>query len=214
MSEFTTLAHETHAEAGSARPAARKISVAARVVLALVAGLCVGLLAQAWQASGSAAAAWARVNHWAAGEGDAGNLQALLPARAPVLLPVAATTGQGSAQAAQSGPAPRPMRMDAAVLVGGQVHSAEAGRIALPAGTRFELRVSANQSGRLEVYAVNPQGIQAAEPLWSTPMDGDAPVSSPALRLDGTRGLETLKLVLRGSAGEVLARKQLQIWHL
>ena len=102
----------------------------------------------------------------------------------------------------------------ASVLVGGSEHAAEAGRIALPTGTRFQLRLRSERAGTLNLYAISPDGRASAEPVWSTPVQGGATVVTPVLRLEGTQGLETLRAVLVGPGQDELARRDVQIWHL
>lgn len=110
--------------------------------------------------------------------------------------------------------APTEVRLEALVLVAGAAHDAASGRIALASGTRFRLQMLTGRDGMLELYAINPAGVAAAEPLWTGPVKAGQSVSTPGLRLEGRPGLETLRLVLRAPGQGVLAQRRVQIWHL
>ena len=109
---------------------------------------------------------------------------------------------------------PAPAMLDASLIVAGEVHNAGSGRLALPAGTRFQVSVWADQAGQLAVYAVSPDGRASGQPLWRGPVQAGQAAQTATLRLAGTRGLETLQIVLRGPTGDIMGHRQLQIWHL
>ncbi|MES2298057.1 MAG: hypothetical protein V4582_13515 [Pseudomonadota bacterium] len=110
--------------------------------------------------------------------------------------------------------APVPARLDAHVLVAGDAHNAANGRIALPDGTRFQLRIASSRDGMLEVHAVNPYGVATGEPVWSGHVRAGSAVVTPMLRLEGARGLETLRLQLRAADDGAATERKVQIWHL
>lgn len=110
--------------------------------------------------------------------------------------------------------APAASRLDAVLLVAGVEHDPVSDQIALPDGTRFQLQVTSERDGWLEIYAVNPNGVSRSAPLWSGRVRADSPVTTSMLRLQGTRGLETLELILRGPGRRELAQRQVQILHL
>lgn len=99
----------------------------------------------------------------------------------------------------------------AEVLVADTTHDAARGGIALPSGTRLQLRLTPNRTGHLEVHAVNSTGERAT--LWSAAVSAGATVRTPRLVLDGQRGLETLQVVLRSGDGQALAQREVQVWH-
>lgn len=237
MSAYSSPVNEAATEAIQARRAAfaaDKVSAGAgaqmaRAVLALAGGLLVGLAFQTWLGSASPAAAWVRVATWMGGsphaQADGAPRSGAVPAAGRVEDP------PRMAEAATPAPrraaptlAPRPLpadpprgapaRLMAALWVNGSAQAASAGRLALPAGTRFQVNVSANRAGTLAVYAVNPEGRASDEPLWQTALQAGQGQLTPMLRLEGTRGLETLRLVLLDGEGRALAERQLQVWHL
>lgn len=104
--------------------------------------------------------------------------------------------------------------LDVDLLVAGEVYSTATSRLALPTGTRFQLSVRADQAGTLVIHAVNPDGQQAALPLWKASIEAGQAVKTDGLRLTGTRGLETLQVVLLAADGRVAGHRQVQIWHL
>lgn len=105
-------------------------------------------------------------------------------------------------------------RLDAALLINGDVHPAADGRIALPSGSRFQLRLASTQAGILEVHAINPAGQSTGQPLWQVAVSAGAQVVTPMLRLAGTQGLETLRLVLVLPHGGDPVQRDVQIWNL
>ncbi len=108
--------------------------------------------------------------------------------------------------------APHP-RVATALLVGGRAHPADAGPVALPSGTRLQVRMTPNRSGRLELHAINPLGHYEGAALWASPATAGSTVYSPPLRLQGERGMETLRVVLRSPQGDVLLQEEMQLWH-
>lgn len=167
-----------------------------KLLLALAVGLSVGLLAQASYKAGSLSGGWAR-----------------LTGAGAVVRPSPDDVARAVFE--QSAVSPRPVaQVDAALLVGGAVHQASQGRLALPTGTRFQIRLVASRSGTLELYAVNPSGASSSEPLWTGAAQAGTEVLTPALRLEGTQGLETLRVVLKVPGQGVVALRKIQVWHL
>jgi hypothetical protein len=177
-----------------------------------------------WQDEGSLAGAMRRVAPgWSHAGGNAG---ALVPAPqppivAPVTSPVAVAHHPSPLPAIaapiQHPPQPPvipPPRLDAALRIGGEIQALGAGRIALPDGSRFALRVSATRDGQLEVHAINPNGASNGGPIWQVRIEPGHPVESPMLRMAGVTGLETLRLTLRSAAGAVLASRDIELLHL
>jgi hypothetical protein len=106
---------------------------------------------------------------------------------------------------------PTAVEVRAEVLVADMVHDASRGRIALPSGTRLQLRLAPSQAGRLEVHALNSVGERTA--LWSARVAAGSKVDTPRLVLEGRRGLETLQVLLRARDGRTLAKRDVQLWH-
>lgn len=106
-----------------------------------------------------------------------------------------------------------PARVATQLVVAGTAHPADAWPVALPSGTRLQVRLTPNRSGRLELHAINPQGEHSGQALWTTAATAGRTVQSPALRLQGQRGMETLQVVLRHDNGSVLLRDEVQLWH-
>lgn len=118
-------------------------------------------------------------------------------------------------------PAPavsRPIRPPATVLptvlqVAGQAQALAGDHVALPSGARFDLRITPPRAGQLEVYALSPAGTVPVL-LWTGPAAAHAAVQTPMLRLEGRTGVERLRVLLRGSRGQVLGLHELRIWHI
>lgn len=125
------------------------------------------------------------------------------------------TWARFSAWAGLAGAPGAPQRvLSASVLVGGSEHAASDGRLGLPSGTRFQLRVHATRAGVVQLHAINPEGKASVQPLWTADIGADGYVVTPVLRLEGTQGKETLRLRLTaaGSTTE-LGRQDVEIWH-
>lgn len=125
------------------------------------------------------------------------------------------TWARFSAWAGMGGGAVAPQRvLNAGVLVGGSEHTAADGRIGLPSGTRFQLRVRSAQAGVVHLHAINPEGKASAQALWTAEVSAGGYLVTPVLRLEGTQGKETLRLLLKAPAsGAELARQDVEIWH-
>jgi hypothetical protein len=101
------------------------------------------------------------------------------------------------------------------LLMGSHEHVLDSGQIALPTGGKFQIKVISTQSGQLALYAINPVGVRSAQPLWSGMVQSSMPLTTEFMRLEGTRGKETLLLELKAaSSGAVLGQSQLYLWHM
>lgn len=88
------------------------------------------------------------------------------------------------------------------------VKRAQAGeRLALASGERFQLRMQAQRSGWVRVVGINAEG--SATELWRTELSAGEDAWSPALRLQGLRGVETLRVI--GADGRM---QSFQILHV
>lgn len=114
--------------------------------------------------------------------------------------------------AAPTLPTPISAHIRATVMVAGSRHEVGSGRIALPSGTRFQLQITSELAGTMELHGQTPEA--GGEPLWRGDVSANAQVESPVLRLAGKRGLETLYLVLRVPGQGIVGRHQVEILHL
>lgn len=110
--------------------------------------------------------------------------------------------------------APEAVQLATTVLVGDTALDTARSRVALPSDTRFKLQISSSHAGVVEVHVVNPEGQGGAAPLWSATASAGQQVLSPMLRLQGTRGIETIQVILRGPQQQVQAQRDIKIWHL
>lgn len=124
------------------------------------------------------------------------------------------TWARFSAWAGVGGGAATQRVLNASVLVGGSEHTAADGRIGLPSGTRFQLRVRSAQAGLVQLHAINPEGKASAQPLWTSEIGANGALVTPVLRLEGATGKETLRVLLKAAgSGAELARQDVEIWH-
>jgi hypothetical protein len=110
-------------------------------------------------------------------------------------------------------PAPVPARVNTELLVAGIAHPTIAGPVALPSGTRLQVRLTPTRNGQIELHAISPAGDHAGAPLWTAAATAGSTVQSPPLRLQGQRGMETLRVVLRSPNGAVVSRDDVHLWH-
>jgi len=62
----------------------------------------------------------------------------------------------------------------------------------------FVLRLQADHSGTVTVYAINPQGRSST--VWSGHLQAGHAQHTPNMRLQGVRGLEVLRIVFKPDA--------------
>ena len=122
---------------------------------------------------------------------------------------------QAAAQAAPVAFQPAPTALlESAVMLNGALRGTESGNVAMPHGARFQLRIGANHAGLLTVQAINPNGVANPQPLWQGEVLAGRPIVTPMLRLAGTRGVETVRMVLVSPGDGEIARNDLQLLHL
>ena len=121
-----------------------------------------------------------------------------------------------TAVAAPGVPSVRPAAaaLQAWLVVGEREHGLDQGRIALPTGSVFHLRLHSSVAGELALYAISPTGKASSEPIWSGPLSAGRDLVTPNMRLTDTKGLETLQLRLKPSGGGQPISRELQLWHL
>ncbi len=107
-------------------------------------------------------------------------------------------------------------RLSAAVILDGQQLD-NPDQLMLPSDSVFALNLRSSHSGSAEVYAINPAG--QASVLWSTHLQAGQNQRTPAMRLQGQRGDETLRIVFRPDANPAGGRaatvlRQISILHV
>jgi hypothetical protein len=101
----------------------------------------------------------------------------------------------------------------AEILMAGQRYAVQGDSVALPSQTRFRLALKGLAPGHVGIYAVNPQGVLSAEPVFAGSVASDGTVETSHLRLTGAKGLETLVVVHRDRAGRA-QQQTVKLWHL
>lgn len=111
--------------------------------------------------------------------------------------------------------APIEQSLQAWLVLAGREHSLNAGQVALPNGSRFQIKLQSAQSGYLVVHTVNPEGVRSAQAIWSGAVQAGQPATSGTMQLQGARGQEALLLELQASpGGPALAQSRLTLWHM
>jgi hypothetical protein len=72
-------------------------------------------------------------------------------------------------------------------------------------GDRFRVKMRASRDGKVALYNTKPTGELVAEPLWRGDVSRGLEIISPAMRLEGTKGIDQLHIVLEPAqaAGDV-----------
>lgn len=99
------------------------------------------------------------------------------------------------------------------VVHAGQDIAVSGDNIILPTGARFAVKVQSNVDGELAFFTINPDGVSSNQALWRSEVQAGRAVSGPGLRLQGTRGLETLRVIVRPANGGDQIEQHVQIWH-
>ena len=112
--------------------------------------------------------------------------------------------------------APAPVQpLQAWLVLAARQHSLNAGQVALPNGSRFQIKLQSAQSGYLVVHTVNPEGVRSAQAIWSGAVQAGQPATSGTMQLQGARGQEALLLELQASpGGPALAKNRFTLWHI
>lgn len=112
-------------------------------------------------------------------------------------------------------PAELQQPLQAWLVLAGREHWLGAGQVALPSGSRFQIKLQSAQGGYLMVHTINPQGALSAQPLWSGSVQPGQITTTGVMRLQGERGQETLLLQLMATPGGVpLAQSRFMLWHM
>lgn len=102
--------------------------------------------------------------------------------------------------------------LQAWVVVGGQAHSLDQGQISLPSGTRFQIRVRSAIGGEVRIQAMDATGQVSIAPLWIGTVQPQSELATPTLRLEGTKGRETLVITIV-SPGHAPTSRTVHLWH-
>jgi len=73
-------------------------------------------------------------------------------------------------------------------------------QLALPSDSVFGLSLRGNHSGSVAVYAINPEGRSSH--IWSGHLHAGQDMRTPQMRLQGVRGVETLRIVFKTDEGD------------
>ncbi|MBL8331026.1 MAG: hypothetical protein JNJ71_19470 [Rubrivivax sp.] len=86
--------------------------------------------------------------------------------------------------------------------------------VALPHGSRFRVRLGAAEAATWQLVAIGPGADARETPLWSATTAAGGHTTSPRLRLSGTRGTETLKVIRRSLDGRITTVRVFQLLHV
>ena len=85
--------------------------------------------------------------------------------------------------------------------------------VAVPSGARFRLQLRSTEPALIEVHAVNALGQESDGPLWRGTVPAHSPVDTARLRLAGTTGMETLRVLRRSLLDGSVSEQQVQVLH-
>lgn len=104
--------------------------------------------------------------------------------------------------------------MQATLVMGEREFNLGADQVALPSGSRFQIGVESPHTGLLTIRSVNPQGIASATPLWSGRVLAGQKITTAMMRLEGSKGRETLLLHIQPENGATPVTRSAYLWHL
>jgi hypothetical protein len=85
--------------------------------------------------------------------------------------------------------------------------------VALPDGARFRLQLRSSEPAVIEVHAVNPHGEASDGPLWRGTVPANTNIDTARLRLAGTHGMETLRVLRRSLLDGSVSEQRVQLLH-
>ena len=85
--------------------------------------------------------------------------------------------------------------------------------VALPDGARFRLQLHSSEPSVIEVHAVNPLGEASDGPLWRGTVPANTRIDTARLRLAGTSGMETLRVLRRSLLDGSVSEQQVHVLH-
>lgn len=113
-----------------------------------------------------------------------------------------------------SAPQPAAPVLQAWLVIGSAEHVLNDSRVALPNGSRFQIKLRSSQAGELALFTVSPAGTAGTEALWRGPVQAQGEAVTPMLRLAGVKGLETLQVELNaGAVGAATTKVQWHLWN-
>ena len=85
--------------------------------------------------------------------------------------------------------------------------------VALPDGARFRLQLRSSEPAVIEVHAVNPLGEASDGPLWRGTVPANTAIDTARLRLAGTTGMETLRVLRRSLLDGSVSEQRVHLLH-
>jgi hypothetical protein len=85
--------------------------------------------------------------------------------------------------------------------------------VALPNGTSFRLQLRSTEPALIEVHAVNALGETSDGPLWRGTIPAHTSIDTARLRLAGTAGMETLRVLRRSLLDGSVSEQWVQVLH-
>jgi hypothetical protein len=124
----------------------------------------------------------------------------------------AGSQGRSPSDVLTPAPGERP-QLQLAIEADGRVLLAQPGRLALPKGARFAVRMQADRDGQFQLLTVNAAGQSPAQPLWQGEAKAGKAVVGPTLRTDGAGGTQTLRVLFLPQGGGLPREEQFTVWH-
>jgi len=101
-----------------------------------------------------------------------------------------------------------------ALLIDGAARAVDASApVALPDGARFRLQLRSSEPAVIEVHAVNPLGEASDGPLWRGTVPANTNIDTARLRLAGTHGMETLRVLRRSLLDGSVSEQRVHLLH-
>jgi hypothetical protein len=119
---------------------------------------------------------------------------------------------RGQRKALVVAPGERPL-LQLAIESNGRVLLSQPGRLALPKGARFAVRMQSDRDGQFELHAVNAAGQASAQPLWKGAAKADQTVVGPTLRTEGPGGTQALRVLFLPQDKGLPREETFVIWH-
>lgn len=85
--------------------------------------------------------------------------------------------------------------------------------VALPSGARFRLQLRSSEPALIEVHAVNALGQASEGPLWRGTVAAHTDIDTARLRLAGTTGMETLRVLRLSMLDGSVSEQRVQVLH-
>lgn len=99
------------------------------------------------------------------------------------------------------------------LVVAGVAHATDGTALALPGGSRFQLRATPDRDGEIVIRAGH-EGVIDPTPLWRGNVSAGQPFTSPVFRLQGRKGREALELTLQPHDAGASTARRIELQHL